>query len=62
VAHIVKLNSLNVMRHAAKSIHAYSHPPTVVKALNLCGYLLSQDKNQRACLQLQELNAIQEIV
>jgi hypothetical protein len=38
---IKKLLALNVMRHAAKSIHATSRPPIVVKALNLTGYLLS---------------------
>jgi hypothetical protein len=50
------------MRHAAKSISAVNNPPIVVKALNLCGYLLSKDAGGRASKQLVDLGAVKEIV
>ena len=50
------------MRHAAKSISAINTPPVVVKALNLCGYLLSQDEHGKASKQLIDLGAVKEIV
>ena len=38
---IQKLIAINIMRHACKSMTASNNPSTVVKALNLAGYLLS---------------------
>ena len=61
-ANILKLISLNVMRHAARSISAVNTPPVVVKALNLCGYLLSHDEHGKASKQLIDLGAVKEVV
>ena len=54
--------ALNVMRHASKSLQATNHPPTIVKALNLTGYLLSQDTTGKASKQLDALGSLVEIV
>ena len=60
-ANIQKLIQLNIMRHAAITIHANS-PSTVVKSLNLCGYLLSEDHTGKASKQIEEGNTISDVV
>lgn len=59
---VLKLISLNVMRHAAKSLTSSQNPATIMKALNLCGYLMNQDFNKKVATVLIQTNAIQEIV
>jgi len=37
------------MKHAAKSIHSINNKPNlIIKSLNLCGYLLSEDIEGKA--------------
>ena len=61
-ANIQKLISLNVMRHACRSFQAVNTPSMVVKALNLCGYLLSRDENCRAWKQLEVQKGLTDII
>jgi len=59
---IQKLIAINVMRHACKSMTASNNPSTVVKALNLTGYLLSQDCDGRASKHLEVLKGLVQLV
>lgn len=59
---IKQLLSLNVMRQAAKTIHQTVPQSSQIKALNLCGYLLSEDYDKRAIGHIEEANAVPNIV
>ena len=50
------------MRHAAKSFSATNHPATIVKALNLTGYLLNQDLDGRAARNLNTLKGLIQMI